>query len=1188
MYFSRFSKRAAHHPIRAAHSLLLPGLAVVALLASAPLAHAQASSGITGTVADASGAIIPGANVSIVSDTTQVKTDAVTSSAGTYAVTGLNPGRYTVTVTSPGFATIVKHDVNVEVTIQSTIDFSLNAGANETVTVSSPLIALNTTQPELGTTIEPEVVKDLPVAIGGGRGRQIDSLQFLAPGTSGDTFSHNVNGGVNFEEEILYNGIPAPQSETAGYTTNFNPPFELVNEFRVERSTFSAKYGLAQGAVTYQTASGTNSLHGDAFYINRNEFFDARGFFNPTTPIDRENDYGFTVGGPAVIPHVYNGKDKTFFLFSLDFAKTNNTSTGIGTMPTPQEKTGDFSDFVDTSTGKVIPIFDPLTGQQFQYQGRLNVIDPARISANSKTVLPFIPDPDLPGVINNKNYTPNAFPTVSHVWGFTLDHNLTPTQSIHYAEWRNVYSTTGFDGNDTIPLTNPLQSTKFSPNLGSVFLVNYVNALTPRLVMTAGVSWIGEINNQFSNSPVVNSPLQVPSPLAKGFFPKIGFDGQNQPDNYGVGDGSGTGAVGETQSINRKLGLAFVNNWLWTHGKNTFNIGGELRRSYQDDNECQNCTGVLNFSQRTTADPANLNTTGSSFASFLLGQVDSASRTFANELSLRNLLVAPYLQDDIKLTPKLTVNLGLRWDIMLPFREKSDQIVYLNQTALNPAAGNLPGVANRFGSGAGQVDRADIHFKNFGPRIGVAYALNEKTVLQAGYNISYLNGGAYEYGTSKVATSYGNLLQGVFTRNSTGGVNPAYGSWDGNPLPAPASAAVTPALGLGNTIRAFNPVTAGRPPYLQQWNVNLQRQLPWNTFFQIAYVGNRALHLDGQLNPINQQNPAILQYGPLLQTSFSDPAGAAKLAAAGFNTPYPGFVNDFGSGATLAQALTAYPQYSNVYNNFDLTGSAAYNGLQVTLEKRFSNGLAFLTSYTLSRELGNVDSAFTTFASLPENKFNQKAEYTVTGNDELNNAKISGSYDLPIGPGKHYLNNRGVMGNLIGGINLGFILDYESGQPVGISENGNPLGCAGCFNRPNEVRGVSRSTTNYKNLGFETSKSTGESARTVFTTNAFVSTLNSTGAYTLGDARRNYPELRNPGLYNESIKGSKKFALGEHANFFLEMNYFNLFNRTRFNGPGTNIDNSSSFGLVPANGQQSLTGSPSGARNGQLSGRITF
>lgn len=1169
-------------PLGSRSDLSRAALVSTLLLGSSAVVLAQASSGLTGTVTDASGAIVSGAAVTITNTATQQTIKTVSSSAGTYSSTGLPPGRYTVTVLAPGFSKSVKDQVNIEVASQATIDFSLSAGSDTVIEVTAPLIALNTTQPELGTTIEPEVVNSLPVAIGGGRGRQIDSLQFLAPGVSGDTFSHRVNGGVDFEQEILYNGVPAPQSETAGYSQHFNPPFELIGQFRLERSTFSAQYGLAQGAVTYQTVSGTNQYHGDAFYINRNEFFDARGYFNTVTPTDRENNYGFTISGPATIPHLYNGKDRTFFTFALDFAKQGNTNTTIGTVPTVLQKTGDFSDFKDPKTGNVIPIFDPVTGQQFQYQGRLNVIDPARFSANSRSILSSIPDPDLGGpgaLVNNKNYIPNAYPRINHVYGFTFDHKLTPSQSIHYAQWRNSYSETVFDGSVIFPVNNILQSTKTQPDLGTVFLLNYVNSVTPHLVYTAGVSWIGEINNQFSQSPASTFAGVVPSPISAGLFPHITFDGQNKPDQFGV-------SSGETQSVNRKLGLAAVNNFLWTKGRHTLNIGGEARRSYQDDNECQQCTGNLSFTQRTTADPANLGTTGNSFASFLLGQVDSANRIFANELSLRNLLIAPYIQDDIKVTPKLTVNAGLRWDIMLPFTEKHNQIVFLNQTQANPLAGNRPGTAAQFGPNSG-ITRADTHYKNFGPRLGLAYAVNDKTVVQAGYNLAYLNGGAYEYGTSKVATSYGNLLQGSFTRNSTGSLSPGYGSWDNNPVPAPATATINPGLGIGTTIRAFDPQRSGRAPYLQQWNVNLQRQLPWNTFIQVAYVGNRALHLDGQLNPINQQNPAILANGPLLQLRFNRPTEAARLAAAGFTAPYPTFVTDFGDGATLAQSLTAFPQYSNVYNNFDLSGRSQYNGLQASLEKRFSNGLSFLTSYTLSRTMSNVDSGFTTFAILPENKYNQKAEYTVSGSDELNNAKISGVYELPIGPGKSFVNNKGIAGQLVGGLQLGFILDYETGTPFGISENGNPLGCAGCFNRPNVASGASPKTNGYKNLNF----AGGRSTRSVFGTDSFVSTPQDNtiaSYYVLGNAVRNYSTLRNPGFYSESIQASKKFALGEHANFVLEMNYFNVLNRVRFNGPNMNVNDTSNFGTVPGNGQQSLTGSPSGARNGQLSGRFTF
>jgi len=1141
----------------------------IVLCASATVCLAQASSGVTGTVTDPTGAVVPGANVIVTNVGTGTTNNLVTSSSGTYSVTGLVPGRYTITVTAPGFTKTVQNDVNIEVTVQSTIDIKLATGeTSQTVEVTSDLIALNTTQPELGTTIEPTVVAALPVAVGGGRGRQVDTLQFLAPGVTGDTFSHRVNGGVDFEQEVLYNGIPAPQSETSGNTGNFNPPFELVSEFRLERSTFSAKYGLAQGAVTYQTVSGTNAFHGDAFYINRNEFFDAKGFFNPTLPKDREHNYGFTIGGPITIPHVYTGKDRTFFTFALDFGTQNNTQTGIGTVPTALEKTGDFSDFVLPNTNTLIPIFDPLTGQQFQYQGRLNVIDPARISAASRTVLPSILNPDRPGLTGNKNYAPNAFPNVNHVLGFTIDHNLTSKQSLHYAQWRNTYSQTVFTQTPIFPISNPLQSGESEPRLGSVYLLNYVNVLTPKLVATAGVSWIGEINNELNLLPNTTFAGTQPSPIGNA-FPRVNFDGQNAPTTWGVGSDGG-----ETLSNNRKLGVAGVTNFLWTKGRHTFNFGGEARRSYQDDNECRICAGTFNFSQRTTADPAHQNTTGSSFASFLLGQADSAQRIFANELRLRNLLIAPYFQDDIKFTPKLTVNVGLRWDIMLPFTENGNQIVFLDPNSHNSAAGNLPGIATRFSNAPGGVTRADIWFKAFGPRLGFAYAVDDKTVIQAGYNISYLNGGAYEYGTSKVATTYGNLLQGSFQASSPGGVQPGYGSWDARPLPAPAPTGVGPRLGIGTQIEAFDPKHSGRPPYLQQWNVNVQRQLPWNTFLQVAYVGNHAIHLPGQLNPISQGNPSVLlPYGALLRANINSPAAIA----AGIKSPYPNFANDLGSNATVARALSPFPQYNRVYNNYDLTGTATYNGLQTSLEKRFSNGLSFLTSYTLSRTLSNVDSAFATFASLSENKYNQYPEYTVAGNDVTHNAKISGVYDLPIGPGKRFANNRGIAGQIIGGIQLGFILRYQTGTPFGVGENNNnPLGCDGCFNRPNRVAGVKLSSTNYSNLGLRQNSS--RSTRQTFTTNGFVSTSNQ---FVLGNAQRNYSELRGPGVYQEDVKASKKFALGEHVNLLLEMNYFNILNRTRFNGPNTNVDDTSNYGYVNP-GQQN------GPRQGQISGRVNF
>jgi hypothetical protein len=696
-------------------------------LLSTNVAYAQANAGITGTVTDPSGAVVPNAAVTVTNTATGVQSHTTTSSAGTYAVTGLTPGVYSVTIEAAGFKKSVQDGINIEVTVTSTVNATLTTGqASETVEVTADAIALNTTQPQLGSTIEPAVVAALPVEVSG-RGRQIDGLQFLAPGTTGSAFSHRIGGGVDFEEEILYNGIPAPQPETEGYTTNFNPPYEMVQEFRVERSTFSAQYGLGQGALTYQMASGTNRYHGDLFEINRNSFFDSVGFFNGPAwsngqvPTDHENNYGFTVGGPIAIPKVYNGRDRTWGHYSQEWYKQNSESTAPNTVPTALEKTGDFTDFVDGSTGALIPIFDPTTGKQFQYNGRLNVIPPNRISANSASLLQYLPNPDRPGsgvggLDSNKSYAPFINPHIQHVWGFTIDQKLKATQSLHYSQWRNTFSNYSFDGTpaqDFVVAPNPLNSQKFEPAKGTGFMLTYDNTVTPNLVMTAGFGWLGEINNQFNITKYDFPAVQ------DGVIPAyITFDGQHTPTSWGT-QGSWL------QSINRKLGIAIVNNWLWTKGRNTFNIGGEFRRAYQDDNEEQTAGGQFAFSQKTTSTPdpndPNFGSYGSAFASYLLGLPDTVNRANSQELRLRNLDIAPYVQDDIKLSPKLTVNLGLRWDIMVPFTENNNLIVFFNPTGANPGAGGLLGAATKFGScnGCAGYTRADLHWGTFRAQVGL-------------------------------------------------------------------------------------------------------------------------------------------------------------------------------------------------------------------------------------------------------------------------------------------------------------------------------------------------------------------------------------------------------------------------------------------------------------------------------------
>ena len=1132
---------------------------------------AQTISGMTGTVTDPSGAVVAGAQVAITNESTGVVSHTATTGVGAYAISGLNPGFYSVTVVAEGFQKYVRTHVNVEVGTVPTVDLQLVPGTEaQTVQVRTDSISLDTTQPDVGTTLEPKVLDALPVELSG-NARQIDQFIFLSPGVQGSTFSREINGGTNFENEVLFNGIPISMPNLEGQQTYMNPPFEMVNQFRVERATFAAQYGLGQGALTYNMASGTNQLHGDAFEINRNNLFDSDGFFpsnfnaagKPIPPVDHQNDFGFTIGGPFFIPKLYDGRNRTFFLFTSDWFRENQPITSIGTVPTTAMTQGDFSSFVDAN-GNQIPIYDPTTGAPFPQ----NKIPSARFSALAQAILPSIPAPDRTGtnygLQSNKSPAVHNDPIMENLYGFTVDQTVTPSQSVHFSMWRDNQLSYPFNYAPIVPSSNQLQSAQSDYNFATGMLLNYVKTVTSNLVATAGIGYYDKLDGQASEN--LGHPFDgVQNSLD---FPNITFNGQNAITGWGV-------SPGETSNNDRQLGLSFVNNWLWTKGRHTLNIGGEARREYEDQQACTACAGEFNFSQAETSTPnsadPNFSSYGSSFASFLLGQVDSADRILANEMELRNFDISPYIQDDIKLTHRLTVNAGLRWDIMVPFTENHNYIVFLNETAPDPGAANLPGAASRFGTctGCAGYNRAAIDWKQFGPRLGISYQLNDKTVLQAGGFLAYLQGGAYEFGTANVAVTMGNLLIGEFNRSATGSSTPGYGDWDSSQMPLPAVVPFNPSLGNGNSITYFNP-NLGRAPYVQSWNVTVQRQLPWTMFLTASYIGNRAVRLPSGMNPINQPNPSILSYGSLLSQPVDSPAAVA----AGITDPYPDFVTQFGGGATVEQALKPFPQYTNVQNLYDDTGSSFYNSFQAQGEKRFSNGLSYLASLTLGRDLTNADRAFSAFFNTPLNKYNQKPEFAVSNNDQKYLVRVATTYELPFGPGHQFFHNQGLTGQVIGGWQLSGIFDYEGGTPLQISESGS--GIDG-FNRPLIVPGVERQTFNYdKALDYFLGKVSAPPV--MFSTNAFTPTASQ---YQLGNTVRNYPALRNPPLRMEDLDLIKRFSIAEKVKLMVRIDYFNAFNRTIPNGPDTNISDST-FGEVTSEGSGIIN------RQGQVTFRVEF
>ena len=1163
------------------------GVAVLAaLLFSGGQLNAQVENGVTGTVMDASGAVMPGVTVTVVNNATGVSSHSTTSSVGVFRIIGLEPGKYSVAVEAAGFKRSVQTDVTVEVAKTSTVDFQMVPGATDTtVSVTATGIALNTIAPVLGTTLEPELIKTAPIEING-LARQLDSFMYLAPGVQGNAGSHNINGGLTFENEVQFNGVPVAFVQYSGVQTNINPPYEMVNEFRVNSSTFNATYGLGQGAVTYNMASGTNLLHADAFYILRNQLFDSDGFFptyfrpdgSPAPPIDQQNDYGFTVSGPVIIPKLYNGKNRTFFLFSFDRFSQNQSQKAIGTVPTPAMKTGDFSNFVD-SAGNQIPIYDPLTGKPFPG----NIIPSSRISPLSQSVLPMIPNPDRAGLVfglqSNKSPAVPAVAIRQHLFGYTLDHNLTSSQSIHFSQWQDLLSSPFYTFAPIVPSSNDLQSEINDSEFGSGFVLNYVNTVKSNLVVTAGADWIGEISGEHN----AKSGVSFGGLVNGSNFPYMSFDGQNQPTSFGASNGY-TNVSGQfggfAQTNNRQLGIVLANNWLWSKGRHNFNFGGQFRRTYQNLFACQFCAGTFSFSQRTTSTPdtsdPNFGSYGSSFASFLLGEVDASVRLSSNVTRMRNKEFAFYTQDDFKVSQRLTASLGIRWDIMVPFTENNNNIVYMNfqdPTVLDPEAGNLPGGASKFGNctGCAGITRAAIHWKNLQPRVGFSYKLTPQTVIQAGFFMTYLNGGAYEYGTTQTAFYFATLLGGEFGRQSSGSNIPAYGSWDGNPMPSPPPTPFSPSIGNGNTILGFNPKTFGRAPYDSAWNIGIQRQLPWNMFVTVSYVGNRAIHVPSSLHQPEQPHPSILSYGSLLGELATSP----DAVAAGIKIPFPGWVQLFGGTGTVIQTLLPFPQYSDIYNTYETDGTAFYNGLQSQGEKRFSNGLSFLADLTLSRNIANESVGSTLFQPNPINSFDMAPEFTPSSLDQKYISNIVATYALPVGFGQKYINSRGIVGQALGGWQFSGILTYAGGYPMGAYNGYNPL-YANFGDRPDIVPGVKLKTYNYSlSKSYFAGKAASQPIQ--FPTNAFVNT----GPWELGNAVRSYAALRTPPLRIENFDVIKKFSITERVSASLRLDYFNAFNRTQLEGPDTNSTDST-FGQITNVSSQISN------RQGQATFRLEF
>lgn len=1139
--------------------------------------NAQTAAGLTGSVTDPSGAAIASVRVTFRNEATGVVSQYATTSNGVYNAS-LAVGTYQITVEAPGFEKFEASHVVVEIGATPTFNIRLKVGASDvTVRVSSQgALELNTTTPQLDSMLPTQEVTDLPILINGYM-RQITSFATLAPGVrSGPYGSVTVEGGASGQINSAGNYFNGLQIDTAS-DINSDPPYEMVDQFRVIRNTFSARFGMVQGAVDYNMRTGTNQLHGDGFLIDRNSFFDSDGFFpvynsagKPIPPKDIQTDWGGTIGGPVVLPHIYNGHNRTFFLASIDLFNWNQGEATFGSVPTQAQVGGDFSHFVD-SNGNLIPIYDPQTGQQFMgcNGNQPNVICPTRFDPLSASLLKYIPAPNATGtnfgLQNNEAPAINSISIQNRAWGVTLNHQLSPTQNIAFTWWRNHYYTPQLEETSSVaivPANNPLSGVEDLTDNANIWLANYSKTIGSNLVVTAGLS----AQQKWQNNVNANQNVNFAGVTGGTTMPHISFGGQEAPTGWGNFNSD------IVHYYVDNVGWNLFNNWTWNKGRHTLNFGGEFHHYYADI--LNNYSGgQFSFSSNETSIPdttnANFSKWGSGFASFLLGLPDSAARSASTTTALNTEAFAAYLQDDYKITSKLTLNLGLRYDLMMPYTLAQNNNVFLAASTPNPAAGNLPGAATQYGNcnGCAGYNQIAIHNLYFGPRVGFAYSINRNTVLQAGYYLTALGyGGAYGQGEGAYGgpTNMASLLGGSYTLNSTGGTASAYGQWSNpatgtpNPVPSVSPTPFSPGLGVAQTIYYLDYQKNGEAPLLQMWSLSVQHQLPWHTMLTVDYTANRVTHMSGyNLNPISQPNPSVLQYGALLTDNIN--STAAK--AAGFTAPYANFATQFGGGATVYQSLKPFPQYSNVARTWDQSATTYFSAFQVQADKHLSNNLNFLANAELPRLYDNFSTA--------ENKYNQRAEWAEDSTGSIE-TKFAGTYELPFGPGQRWL-NAGATGRYVGGWQIAAILEYNNSQPLAITQSGESF--INGVNRPNINPYVAMWSGGYGNIPryFEGKGS----APLLFSTNAW---SNTGSQYVLGNAKRAYNQVRGPWYPVEDLSAKKMFHVTEGSWFTLRMDYFNAFNRTQPPFPTTNI-NASNFGQV-------TTKFSGGNRQGQA--QVTF
>ncbi len=1197
---------ARKHAVARLGVLFFVCLGWITICTTHALAQGQgATATLTGQVTDPSGAAMPGVQLSLKSTAGGQPINTTSNETGYYRFSFLRPDTYTLTATKENFGEVTIPNINLQVNQSSDIDVTLKPGAvKQEVTVSASAVALETQSSSVGGVISQKMEQQLPTIL-----RDPTGLANLVPGVTSDHRSYSVsdssgvsyqgrldleiNGGYRSQAVAMVDGVDVTFIAGDFTSTPIVPTPDFTQEFKVQTNSLGPEFGRGLAVLNIVTRSGTNSLHGTGFEFLQNSHLNSQDLFSNRAhqlkADAKRNQFGGAVGGPVYIPHLYDGRNKTFWFVNVEQMRQRRALPVALRVPNAAERSGDFSgDYASNDTP--ITVYDPTAAFQdangvWMRPAFAGNIVPSSVwldPAFANNVMKYFPAPNNPGTLSSGgHYTgignyqvAGSAPLNFNRYDVKIDQNIGSSHRLMGRYSRSLYQVKPLDVFQNAA-SSQSYSTRDNTQTGVNGVLSWTWTASPNTVVTNAITLSHNIDD--SNQPKFD-PTQLGGPFASGAiasylnrytgggaFPNLSFG------NYAtMGNGFGNNFKEPGGNYGYSGGVTH------TVGRHTLKAGFQFEWLVFSDDLNKGFGGTMSFTGAWTCGPTIFpcaSNTGDGLADFLLGDHNGGVINAAFASVYSDKYFAGYFADDFRVTPKLTLNLGFRYDYWTPFTERNNHEWRFNPDVFNPIGSSigpntggvtvnqvLAGLGNRplqgvvqFPSSPGVTGRGMVPADktNFSPRLGLAYQINSKLVFRAGF--------AKLYGLSTLAPGPSTPGNGTFgaATNSTASVDGVHRSTNAdNPWPAGFNVPTYDRLGalslLGTGI--LGGATGQVTPYQWQWSGGFQYELPGNALIGVGYAGSRGHRLSCAFFFCGDQIPRNLvqQYGSSVNNSVPNPFyGIITDPTAALSAPTVQF----------GQLLKQWPAYTNWtavlppwqgpdanHDNFQ-TG---FDALEVQVNKRFSQGLTLVAAYTYSKLLANTDSFEAGYLGPAygyQNNVDYKGEWSLSASDVTHRLVLGHVYDLPLGKGQRFGSNLpAVVDKIVGHWQFSGMTTLQSGFPLNIGETGHTTGAFGGGDRPNQIGG-----SPCGDMG----RSRGQKILGYMNPGAFSTPAN----YTFGNAPRVLNGCRADGQKNFDLSLIKFIPIKENFNVEFRSEFFNAFNRPQLGVPNTTF-NGGSFGVI--------------------------